>query len=97
MKKEIVKFRISNLEKKMLQRKAKLAGLPLSEYLRRVAFNREIKPRLTEEQINLYKRLVYQSNSFKLIGNMFSKKDPNLKKEVWRLSEAVKKELQNFH
>lgn len=96
MKKEIIKFRITSLEKKMLKKKAAIVGVPLSEYLRRVAFKRELKPRLTEEQIHLYKRLAYQSNSLKLIGNMFSKKDPNLKREVWRLSDAIKDELQNF-
>lgn len=96
MKKEIIKFRTSSIEKKMLKKKAQLAGLTLSEYLRRIAFQKEIKARLNEEQIELYKRLVYQSNSLKVIGNMFSKKDPNLKNEVWILSDAIRKELQNF-
>ena len=47
---DLVKFRCSVYEKKLLNVKAKRAGLTLSEYLRRSLFEKEITERFTEEQ-----------------------------------------------
>lgn len=96
MKKSIVKFRVSTYEKKMLKKNAAHCGLPLSEYLRRVGLDQEIKPRLTEREVQFYKTLIQYANNFKSIGNMYSKKDPNLKKEVWKVADLIKRELSNF-
>ena len=41
-KTELIKFRCTSLEKKLLMNRAKRCGLTLSEYFRRVAFDREL-------------------------------------------------------
>jgi hypothetical protein len=78
IKKEIVKFRCTIYEKKVLKVKAKKSGLTLSEYCRKVAFEEKIIERLTDEQIDIYKMLVNYHNNFKSIGNMFNKRNAEL-------------------
>src|SRR5690606_14318806 len=46
-KTELVKFRCTAMEKKLLKNRAKHCGLTLSEYFRRVAFEKKITERLT--------------------------------------------------
>ena len=95
-KSEIIKFRCSNFEKKLLKVKAKISGLSLSEYIRKVAFEEKIIERLTDEQIDMYKMLVRYHNSFKSIGNMFKKRNPNLTEKVHQLADEIKLHLKNF-
>ncbi|MEN8185954.1 MAG: mobilization protein MbpA [Bacteroidota bacterium] len=96
MKTYFIKFRCTLYEKKLLKIKAKRAGISLSEFCRRAAFEDRIIERLTEEQIDIYKMLVKYHNNFKLIGNMFRKRDPKLSDEVTRLADEIKTHLNNF-
>ncbi|WP_313792119.1 mobilization protein MbpA [Croceivirga lutea] len=96
MKKEFVQFRCSVYEKKLLRVKAKKSGLSISEYCRRAAFNDRIVERLSEEQIEIYKMLSKYQNNFKLIGNMFRKRNPKLSDEVVRLANEIRQHLLNF-
>ena len=96
MKKEFVQFRCSIYEKKLLRVKANKSGLSLSEYCRRAAFNDRIIERLSEEQIETYKMLLKYQNNFKLIGNMFKKRNPRLNEEVTQLASEIRQHLLNF-
>ncbi len=96
MKKEFVQFRCSVYEKKLLRVKAKKSGLSISEYCRRAAFNDRIIERLSEEQIEIYKMLSKYQNNFKLIGNMFGKRNPKLSDEVVKLADEIRQHLLNF-
>lgn len=96
MKKEFVQFRCSIYEKKLLRVKAKKSGLSISEYCRRAAFNDRIIERLSEDQIESYKMLVKYQNNFKLIGNMFRKRNPKLSEEVVKLANEIRQHLLNF-
>lgn len=96
MKKEFVQFRCSVYEKKLLRVKAKKSGLSISEYCRRAAFNDRIVERLSEEQIEIYKMLSKYQNNFKLIGNMFRKRNPKLSDEVVKLADEIRQHLLNF-
>ena len=95
-KNEIIKFRCTIYEKKVLKVKAKKSGLTLSEYCRKVAFEEKITERLTDEQIDIYKMLVTYHNNFKSIGNMFHKRNPELTKTVIQLADEIKKHLKKF-
>ncbi len=95
-KSEIIKFRCSIYEKKLLKIKAKRCGLTLSEYFRRVALEQKITERLTEEQIDIYKMLINYHNNFKSIGNMFKKRNPKLTEMVYGLANEIKCHLKNF-
>ncbi|QCX41025.1 hypothetical protein FF125_07905 [Aureibaculum algae] len=91
-----IKFRCSYFEKKLLKVKAKKCGLTLSEYIRKVALEEKIIERLTDEQIDMYKMLVHYHNSFKSIGNMYKKRNPNLTQKVHQLADEIKLHLNNF-
>jgi len=95
-KSEIIKFRCTIYEKKLLKVKAKKSGLTLSEYCRKVAFEEKIMERLTDEQIDIYKMLINYHNNFKSIGNMFNKRNPELTKTVIQLAEKIKIHLKKF-
>jgi len=96
IKKEIIKFRCTIYEKKVLKVKAKKSGLTLSEYCRKVAFEEKITERLTDEQIDIYKMLVSYHNNFKSIGNMFYKRNAELTKTVIQLADEIKNHLKKF-
>lgn len=95
-KRETVKFRCSVFEKKLLVVKAKRSGLSLSDYCRKVAAEKEIKERLSEDHLEIYKSLLKFHNNFKSIGNMFRKKDPKLSTEVYNLASEIKLHLQKI-
>ena len=93
---DLVKFRCSVYEKKLLNIKAARSGLTLSEYIRRSLFEQEITERFTEEHIELYKMLIKYHNNFKSIGNMFKKRNPKLMEEVHALANEIKAHLKKF-
>ena len=96
MKNEFVQFRCSIYEKKLLRVKADRSGLSISEYCRRAAFDDRIIERLTQEQIEMYKMLLRYETNFKLIGNMFRKRNPKLVDEVVQLASEIRKHLLSF-
>ena len=96
MKRQFVQFRCTVFEKKLLKVKARKAGLSISEFCRRAAFDDRIIERLSEEQIDAYKMLVRYKNNFKRIGNMFRKRNPALSEEVAQLAREIRMHLLNF-
>ncbi len=96
MKRTYIKFRCSIYEKKLLIKRAKRAGMSLSEYCRSSCFGNTIIERLTEEQLECYKTLVKYKNNFTSISNMFKKRSPKLANEVAELAEEIRKHLYNF-
>ena len=93
---DLVKFRCSIYEKKLLNVKAKRSGLTLSEYIRRSLFDMEITERFSEEHMELYKMLIKYHNNFKSIGNMFKKRNPKLMQTVYDLADEIKTHLKKF-
>ena len=96
MKNENIKFRCSLFEKKLLKIKAKKSGITLSEFCRRSALDIKIIERLSDEQIELYKMLIKYHNNFKSIANLYRKKDPELVKEIYQLTDEIKFHLTQF-
>lgn len=93
---ELVKFRCSSYEKKLLKLKAKNTGLSQSEYMRRCVFGKEINERFSDEHIAIYKMLVKYHNNFKSIGNMYRKRNPKLTQTVYDLAKDIKDHLKKF-
>ncbi|MCM4156890.1 hypothetical protein DHD80_12845 [Gramella sp. AN32] len=81
----------------MLRIRAKQSGLSLSEFCRRAIYEKEIKERLSDDQIEIYKTLLKYHNNFKAIGNMFRKRDPKLTSAVYKLADEIKIHLQNLN
>lgn len=97
MKNQFIKFRVSILEEKVLKRKAEKSGLTVSEYLRRLAFENEIKSRLTEDEIECYKTLSKYADNFRRISNLFKLGDvTNLKKETLETSRIIREHIKKF-
>lgn len=95
-KTSFIKFRISLTEKMDLKKKANKAGISLSEYCRKAITNKEIKERLSNEQIVFYKVLIRYHNNFKSIANLYKHKDPGLASKVNELADELKNHLKNF-
>ena len=95
-KTELIKFRCTPLEKKLLKNRAKRCGLTISEYFRRIAFDRKITERLTEEEVTIYRTLVKFHNNFKAIGNMYRKRNPHLTEKVYWLADEIREHLKKF-
>ena len=93
---QLVKFRCTTYEKKLLTAKAKVCGLSLSEFLRRTAMEQATVERLTDEEIELYKMLAKYHNNFKSIGNMFRKKSPKLTEMIYETAKQIKEHLKRF-
>jgi len=97
MKREFIQFRCSIYEKRTLRKRAKRAGVSLSEYCRSSAFGNSLVERLTPEQLEYYSMLVKYKNNFKRISNMFKRKDPKLALEVEQLANEIRNHLYNFN
>lgn len=93
---ELVKFRCSVFEKKLLKVKSKQSGLSLSEYLRRCALEKEIVERMDEDHITIYKMLIKYHNNFKWIANMYKKRNPKLVRTILDLADEIKGHLKKF-
>lgn len=92
-KRHLIKFKCSAYEKKLLRIQAKRSRLNMSEFCRRAVFQAEIKERLSDEQIEVYKTLVKYHNNFKSIGDMFRNRDPKLAQAVYQLANEIKEHL----
>ncbi|PQJ82619.1 mobilization protein MbpA [Polaribacter glomeratus] len=92
----VTKFRTSSFEKKLIVLRAKKTGLSQSEFCKKAVLEIEIKERLTEEQIEVYKMLITYHNNFKSIGNLIKKKHPDLYQKVFQIAEEIKTHLHNF-
>jgi len=96
-KSQLVKFRCTAYEKKLLTAKAKRCGVSLSEMVRRSTLEQTISERFSEEEIELYKMLVKYHNNFKSIGNMFKGKNEGLTKMVYEVAKEIKEHLKKFN
>lgn len=97
MKNKFIKFRVSALEKKLIQKKAENAGLPVAEFLRRLALNLELKNKLTEEEIKCYLTLTKYANNFTKIGNLFKLGDlTGVKEETVKTAYLIKEHLKKL-
>jgi hypothetical protein len=96
MKRQRIEFICTSFEKKLIQVKAKKAGIKTADYCRKSALNKDIKEILNNEQIELYKMLITYHNNFKSIGNLIKNKHPDLYQKVYQTAEEIKVHLQNF-
>lgn len=58
---KFIGFFVTKVQDFVIQQKAAKAGLTVSDYMRQVAINSQIKPRWTEEEREMVKRLIAMS------------------------------------
>ena len=97
MKNQFIKFRVSALEKRIIEKKSGRAGLSVSEFVRRLAFEKDLKSRLTEEEIECYKNLSRYADNFRRISNLFKLGDvTGMKQETLEASRLIREHLKKF-
>ncbi len=97
MRTEKIKIRLSKIEKRIIQKKAKKAGISASEFLRRSAFEKEIKSRLSAEEIECYQTLSKYADSFRRISNLFKLGDvTGVKEESLNTSREIREHIEKF-
>lgn len=77
-----IKIRVSTIEKRTIKKKAKEAGLNISEFLRKLALGHQVRARLTPEEIECYKTLNDFANYFTWTGNALKSGDITKVKEL---------------
>jgi len=94
-----VRVRFTALEKKAVELMAEKVGLSLSEYIRRSAFNREVKMRFTPEELTLYKQLHIFRNNFAAIANLVKSKAGSIEllTAIIQLKEEMEQHLSKFN
>lgn len=97
MKTSIIKFRVSIMEKRIIQQRAKQANLSVSEFLRKAAFNKPIKQRLTDEEFEIYLGLQKFLNDLQRIKNFFAKGSyPKMSEAVIEMISKLKEHLKKI-
>ncbi len=91
-----IKFRVTPLEKKVLERKASNAGLNTAEFCRSAAMGKEIGQRLTPDEVEAYKLLQKYHQNFVAIGNMFKKRDARLAADCQEVAQEIREHLKKF-
>ncbi|MCD0477456.1 mobilization protein [Chryseobacterium sp. LC2016-29] len=97
MKNEFIKIRVSRIEKKVIEKKALKAGLSISEFIRRLAFEKELKSKLTDEEIECYKSLSKYAENFRRISNLFKLGDiTGIKEDAIETGKLIREHLRKF-
>lgn len=97
MKNQIIKFRVSRIEKKIIEKKSERAGLTVSEFFRRLTFEKELKSRLSDDEIECYKNLFKYADNFRRISNLFKLGDvTRMKEETLDTSRLIREHLKKF-
>lgn len=88
---------MSNLEQQIIYRKIEKSGLSISEFMRRLALDLDIKNRLSEDEISCYQALSKYSDNFRRISNLFKFGDvTGMKKETLETAKAIRAHLEKF-
>lgn len=90
---ETLRFRVFSLEKKAIQLAARQAGMPISEYLRQCALGKEIKFRLTDEEIEIFQMLRQYRTNFSRLSSMIKKHEPGKVKVLDELIKGIDEQL----
>ena len=96
MKKHRIEFRVGSLDKAIIEKKAKKAGLSISEFCRRSVLDQKVDYKLTSEELQIYQELHEFRRNFVLISNMFKVKDPLLAEQVRSTAAKIENHLKKF-
>ena len=88
-------FRVYSLEKKAIELAAQKSGLSVSDYARRVCLSQELKTRLTDEEVSIYKMLIEYRNNFARISNLV-RHHQDFTQALKSLIDRIDQHLQRF-
>ena len=87
-------FRVYALEKQAILLSAERSGLSVSDYMRRTCLGTVLTPRLSEEEVSLYRLLITYRNNFARISNLVRDRKEftdELKNVIRRIDHHLKK------
>ncbi len=93
---EVVRFRLTKMEKEVLKLRANKCSLSLSDFCRNTIFDKEVKYKLTLEEVQAYQSLARFHNDFERLANFFKHKDSILSNEVRKVAHDLHNELKKF-
>ena len=96
IKKQLIKFRCTGLEKAIIQKKADNTGQSISSYVRTTSLGQHIGNKLTPDELEAYKMLTTYHRNFTAISNLLKRKDSGFAKEVANTAEEIKIHLKKF-
>ena len=97
MKNKEIRFRVSPLEHQIIKNKIAKTGLSISEFMRRLSLDLELKNTLTPDEILCYKNLSKFADNFRRISNLFKLGDvTGMKNETLETSRIIKKHLEKL-
>lgn len=97
MKSKFIKFRVTSTEFYIIKKKANQCGVSTSEFIRSLSLDYTIKPRLKDDEINVYKMLIKYSDNFRRISNLFKIGDTSGVKELSiDTAKLIREHLQKF-
>ena len=97
MKNKEFRFRVSPLEHQIIKNKISKTGLSISEFMRRLSLELELKNKLTDDEVECYKNLSKFADNFRRISNLFKIGDvTGMKNETLETSRIIKKHLEKL-
>ena len=91
---EIIMFRATKLEKKLIQNKAKSINLSTAKYCREICLEHKVRNQMPEEVLTAFKDLHQYHNNFKKIHNLLKNKDSDFAKKVMNTANEIKKSIE---
>lgn len=88
-------FRVYSVEKKSIEIAAQKSGLSLSDYVRRCCLEKEIRPRMGKEELELYRLLIEYRNNFSRISNLM-KERKDFEKDLKEVISSIDTHLKRF-
>ena len=97
MKNKEFRFRVSPLEHQIIKNKIAKTGLSISEFMRRLSLDLELKNKLTDDEIECYKNLSKFADNFRRISNLFKLGDvTGMKNETLETSRLIRKHMEKL-
>jgi uncharacterized protein (DUF1778 family) len=93
MKQKRIEIRVSNLDKKMIEKRAEKANLSVSEFVLKTALGERVKQAFSDEEVLALKDLHQFNNNFSRIANLIKKNDSEVMKEIYDTQQAIKRVL----
>lgn len=91
-----LKFRVFTLEKQVIEQMAQVAGMSVSAYLRSSAMNRQLRQRLSQDEIEILQMLRGYRHHFRLLSNLIKDKEPGVKQTLEQLISGIDEQLKKL-
>jgi len=93
-----LRFRTYAIEKKAIEQAASVSGMAMSEYLRQCALGKEIRFRLSDEEIAILQMLREYRNNFSRLGSLIksNQKSADFFLEIKRIIAGIDQQLKKL-